>query len=160
MFSRERYRSRYRASLLMNLAAHILIILSAMAAIMASSTPVSTSARRQLSKWLLHVTISHPEIIGDMSRVTLNFDLSKIPFVHFLPDQQACCFAEALWLRRRLGVTQELLRMKLSVGRTRRSCLKLKLHWFDLLWIDRFPYTLHILWQQQTPVAWHNVKNI
>jgi len=23
------------------------------------------------------------EAIGDMSRVTLNFDLSKIPFVHF-----------------------------------------------------------------------------
>ena len=28
---------------------------------------------------------SHPEIVGDISRVTLNFDLSKIPFVHFLP---------------------------------------------------------------------------
>jgi len=26
---------------------------------------------------------SHPEMVGDMSRVTLNFDLSKIPFVHF-----------------------------------------------------------------------------
>jgi len=25
----------------------------------------------------------HPEMVGDMSRVTLNFDLSKIPFVHF-----------------------------------------------------------------------------
>jgi len=28
-------------------------------------------------------TRSHPEMDGDMSRVTLNFDLSKIPFVHF-----------------------------------------------------------------------------
>jgi len=28
-------------------------------------------------------TGSHPEMVGDMSRVTLNFDLSKIPFVHF-----------------------------------------------------------------------------
>jgi len=26
---------------------------------------------------------SHPEMVGDMSRVTLNFDLSKIPFEHF-----------------------------------------------------------------------------
>ena len=26
-------------------------------------------------------TRSHPEIVGDMSRATLNFDLSKIPFV-------------------------------------------------------------------------------
>jgi len=26
---------------------------------------------------------SHPEMGGDMPRVTLNFDLSKIPFVHF-----------------------------------------------------------------------------
>ena len=28
-------------------------------------------------------TRNHPEMVGDMSRVTLNFDLSKIPFVHF-----------------------------------------------------------------------------
>jgi len=28
-------------------------------------------------------TRSHPEMIGDMSRVTVNFDLSKIPIVHF-----------------------------------------------------------------------------
>jgi len=27
-------------------------------------------------------TRSHPEMVGDMSRVTLNFDLSKIAFVH------------------------------------------------------------------------------
>jgi len=26
------------------------------------------------------LTRSHPEMVGDMSRVTLNFDLSKIPF--------------------------------------------------------------------------------
>jgi len=32
---------------------------------------------------LLRQTRSHPEMVGDMSRVTLNFDLSKIPFVHF-----------------------------------------------------------------------------
>jgi len=29
------------------------------------------------------ITRSHPEMVGDMLRVTLNFDLSKIPFVHF-----------------------------------------------------------------------------
>jgi len=28
-------------------------------------------------------TRSHPEMVGDMSHVTLNFDLSKTPFVHF-----------------------------------------------------------------------------
>jgi len=28
-------------------------------------------------------TSSYPEMVGDMSRVTLNSDLSKIPFVHF-----------------------------------------------------------------------------
>jgi len=28
-------------------------------------------------------TRSHPEMVGDMSRMTLNFDLSKITFVHF-----------------------------------------------------------------------------
>jgi len=27
-------------------------------------------------------TRSHPEMVGNMSHVTLNFDLSKIPFVH------------------------------------------------------------------------------
>ena len=27
-------------------------------------------------------------MVGDMSRVTLNFDLSKIPFVHFLPGSR------------------------------------------------------------------------
>jgi len=29
------------------------------------------------------ITRSHPEIVGDMPHVTLNFDLSKTPFVHF-----------------------------------------------------------------------------
>jgi len=29
------------------------------------------------------ITRSHPEMVGDMSRVTLNFDLSKTPFVRF-----------------------------------------------------------------------------
>jgi len=28
-------------------------------------------------------TKSHPEMVGDMLHVTLNFDLSKIPFLHF-----------------------------------------------------------------------------
>jgi len=28
-------------------------------------------------------TRSYPEMFGDMSRVTLNFDLSKFPFVRF-----------------------------------------------------------------------------
>jgi len=32
---------------------------------------------------MLTETRSHPEMVGDMLRVTLNFDLSKIPFVHF-----------------------------------------------------------------------------
>jgi len=32
---------------------------------------------------LLAVTRSHPEMVSDMSRVTLNFDLSKMPFVYF-----------------------------------------------------------------------------
>ena len=31
---------------------------------------------------------SHPEMVGDMSCVTLNFDLSKIPFVHFQPGSR------------------------------------------------------------------------
>ena len=34
---------------------------------------------------LQHLTRSHPETVSNMSRVTLNFDLSKIPFVHFYP---------------------------------------------------------------------------
>jgi len=29
------------------------------------------------------MTRSHSEMVGNMSRVTLNFDLSKIPFVRF-----------------------------------------------------------------------------
>jgi len=29
------------------------------------------------------ITRSHPEMVGNMSRVTLNFDLSKIPFLRF-----------------------------------------------------------------------------
>jgi len=33
-------------------------------------------------------TRSYPEMVGDMSRVTLNSDLSKIPFVHFLPGSR------------------------------------------------------------------------
>jgi len=28
-------------------------------------------------------TRSHPEMVGDMLCVTLNFDLSKIPFAHY-----------------------------------------------------------------------------
>jgi len=36
-----------------------------------------------LSVHTVFETRSHPEMVGDMSHVTLNFDLSKIPFVHF-----------------------------------------------------------------------------
>jgi len=32
---------------------------------------------------LLLKTRSHPQMVGDTSHVTLNFDLSKIPFVRF-----------------------------------------------------------------------------
>jgi len=32
---------------------------------------------------LLGETRSHPAMVGDMSHLTLNFDLSKIHFVHF-----------------------------------------------------------------------------
>ena len=32
---------------------------------------------------LLSATRSHPEMVGNMSHVTLNFDPSKIPFLHF-----------------------------------------------------------------------------
>jgi len=31
----------------------------------------------------LKKTRSHREMVGDMSRVTLNFDLSKLPFMNF-----------------------------------------------------------------------------
>jgi len=43
---------------------------------------------------LQNATRSHPEMVGDMSRVTLNFDLSKIPFVHFYQGQdlKTCTF--------------------------------------------------------------------
>jgi len=34
-------------------------------------------------KLMLKLTRSRPEMVGDMSRETLNLDLSKIPFVHF-----------------------------------------------------------------------------
>jgi len=40
------------------------------------------------SFWQMHYTCktrSHPEMVGDMSCVTLNCDLSKIPFVRFYP---------------------------------------------------------------------------
>jgi len=33
-------------------------------------------------------TRSHPEMVGDMSRLTLNFDLSRIPFVLFYPGSR------------------------------------------------------------------------
>jgi len=33
-------------------------------------------------------TRSHPEMVSDMSRVTLNFDLSEIPFGHFQPGSR------------------------------------------------------------------------
>jgi len=37
----------------------------------------------QLELLYLVLTRSHPKMVGDMLHVTLNFDLSKIPFVHF-----------------------------------------------------------------------------
>jgi len=57
-------------------------------------TFVSMAVEPELSNFslvLLHLfstqtsfeTRSHPEMVGDMSHVTLNFDLSKIPFMHF-----------------------------------------------------------------------------
>jgi len=36
----------------------------------------------------LKETRSHPEMVGDMSCVTLNFDISKIPFAHFYPGSR------------------------------------------------------------------------
>jgi len=33
-------------------------------------------------------TRSHPEMVADMSHVTLNFDLSKISLVHFQPGSR------------------------------------------------------------------------
>jgi len=41
-------------------------------------TPASTNGTR-----------SHPEMVGDMSRATLNFDLSKILFVRFWPGSRS-----------------------------------------------------------------------
>jgi len=42
----------------------------------------SVLTKRLAGKNILE-TRSHPEMVGDMSHVTLNFDLSKIPFVPF-----------------------------------------------------------------------------
>jgi len=42
------------------------------------------AAERDMSLTRMPTTTeSHPEMVGDMSCVTLNFDLSKIPFVRF-----------------------------------------------------------------------------
>ena len=46
----------------------------------------SRSGRGSMDDYYLYNsnTRSHPvEMVGDMSRLSLNFDLSKIPFVHF-----------------------------------------------------------------------------
>jgi len=45
--------------------------------------PVSGKVTIIISATLSINTRSHPEMVGDMSHVTLNFDLSKSPFVHF-----------------------------------------------------------------------------
>jgi len=45
-----------------------------------STSLLSSSCSENLQ---LYETRSHPEMVGDMSRVTLNFHLSKIPFVRF-----------------------------------------------------------------------------
>jgi len=44
--------------------------------------PCTVCGKNIAIKWL-YETRSQPEMVGDMSRVTLNFDLSKIPFVRF-----------------------------------------------------------------------------
>jgi len=38
---------------------------------------------KEISFISIYETRNHPEMVGDMSHVTLNFDLSKIPFVRF-----------------------------------------------------------------------------
>ena len=45
--------------------------------------PRSTGSRQRPGHIAQTSTRSHPEMVGDMSLVTLNFDLSKIPFVRF-----------------------------------------------------------------------------
>jgi len=43
-----------------------------------------TGPEADVATWRMEKqTRSHPEMVSDMSRVTLNYDLSKIPFVHF-----------------------------------------------------------------------------
>ena len=45
--------------------------------------PNSYTHDRQYRLQTTQQTRSHPEMVGDMSRVTLNYDVSKIPFVRF-----------------------------------------------------------------------------
>ena len=47
------------------------------------TTMLEAANKGKVSSVLLELTGSHPEMVGDMSHVTLNFDLSKIPFVLF-----------------------------------------------------------------------------
>jgi len=50
---------------------------------------LKATSRTQGNKMpVTRATRSHPEMVRDMSRVTLNFDLSKIPFVHFYPGSR------------------------------------------------------------------------
>ena len=49
----------------------------------AGPTPGHNMHRASTRRRAVKITRSHPEMVGDMTRVTLNFDLSKIPFVHF-----------------------------------------------------------------------------
>jgi len=53
-----------------------------------SSAGREMSSATMLRGWGVEATRSHPEFVGNMSRVTLNSDLSKIPFVHFKPGSR------------------------------------------------------------------------
>ena len=50
-----------------------------------------------LFAWIKNRNRSHPEMVRDMSRVTLNFDLSKIPFVHFTPKIKYVHLLVLIW---------------------------------------------------------------
>jgi len=45
--------------------------------------PLLSTNEQVTASTLVVTTKSHPEMVGDMSHVTLNCDLSKVPFVHF-----------------------------------------------------------------------------
>jgi len=64
------------------------LLLSVVNTVRRASTSVCSASRGSLCVScprlvLLLATRSHPEMVGDISRLTLNSDLSKIPFVRF-----------------------------------------------------------------------------